>query len=240
VTGFPARTSGATGINEECRDISSWTELVRVYRQFQSSGEKVETDAPISIATPNSRPVAAACVAPHGAAVPVCRLREVFGLSGFETDILLLCVGAAIDRRFTPALATLQPEMPAPTFGLALSVLEQPHWTALSRMRPLRYWRLIEIGPGPLLQAPLTIDERILQCLLGIPTVDDRLALVIHELAGDDEEVEGARPPLRATAARGALHWRRAAQGTILLTGNRSSERATLFAAMCRQAGLKA
>lgn len=66
---------------------------------------------------------------------PVTRLRDLFGLTSFETDTLLLCAGFALDRRFAAACATAQPDAPGgtaawPTFGLAMSVLDDPHWSA--------------------------------------------------------------------------------------------------------------
>ncbi|MGB6691941.1 MAG: ATP-binding protein [Terracidiphilus sp.] len=208
--------------------LSFWAELERVYRRVVRNGGN--TDPATAMPAPLTR-------LPERWN-PVERLSEVFGLSDFELDVLLLCAGAAIDRRFSAALAVLQPESPVPTLGLATAVLEKPHWSALSRMRPLRYWRLIEIGPGALLQAPINIDERILQYLLGVPAADERLEMVIHALTGGEEQSEEWSAGLNEAAARGALHWRRAAQGTILLTGNRTSERTALFGAMCQRAGL--
>jgi hypothetical protein len=214
---------------EPTEGLSLWTELERVYRTLVRNGDNAELLA--------AAPLAA--LPEHWN--PVEKLRDLFGLSGFELDILLLTAGAAIDRRFSAAISAAQPESPLPTLGLAAAVLDNPHWSALSRMRPLRYWRLIEIGPGPLLQAPLTIDERILQYLLGVPAADERLELVFHAMIADEQEqseVLGA--DLNETAARGALHWRRPSHGTILLTGSRLSERTALFRAMCRTAGLHA
>ena len=154
-------------------------------------------------------------------------------------DILLMCAGTALDRRFSAALAVWQPESPMPTFGLAAAALKHPHWSALSRMRPLRYWRLIDIAPGALLQAPLSIDERILQFLLGVPAADERLELSVHALTGGPAPEEQSAETV-AAAARGALHWRRQRQSPILLTGNRASDRTALFQAMCREGGLHA
>lgn len=213
--------------------LSLWAELERVYRTLARNGNNGELFA--------AAPLAAPLTALPEQWNPVEKLRDLFGLSEFELDILLLAAGAAIDRRFSAAISAAQPESPLPTLGLAAAVLENPHWSALSRMRPLRYWRLIEIGPGPLLQAPLTIDERILQYLLGVPAADERLELVFHAIVADEQEqseVLGAE--LNETAARGALHWRRPSHGTILLTGSRASERTALFRAMCRTAGLHA
>jgi ATPase family associated with various cellular activities (AAA) len=208
-----------------------WSDLDRVYRQLErAAGGGVRPETPLA---PN-RPLAAP---DHWD--PVGRLRELFGLSAFEMDILLVCAGAALDQRFQAVLARLQPELPMLTFGLAAAVLDQPHWSALSRVRPLRYWRLIEIEHGGLLQAPLQIDERILQYLLGVPAADDRLDFAIHPLAAT-EPVAGWGAETNAAAFRGALHWRNGGQSAILLTGARQSDRTTLFMAMCREAGLHA
>src|SRR5664279_970677 len=60
------------------------------------------------------------------------RLEAVFGLTSFERDLLLLCTGAALERRFLTAFAAAHgdPRTTWPTFGLALSVLDDPHWSA--------------------------------------------------------------------------------------------------------------
>lgn len=136
-----------------------WAELERVYRRVARSGEDAEVNS-LSRTMRSDRPTPVALAALQERWNPVANLREIFGLSEFETDILLLSAGTAVDRRFSTALAVLQPDSPVPTLGLAASVLDKTHWSALSRMRPLRYWRLIEIGPGALLQAPLSIDGR--------------------------------------------------------------------------------
>ncbi|MGH9606921.1 MAG: ATP-binding protein [Terracidiphilus sp.] len=218
-----------------------WTELERVYqclsRQIANRGDG---DAAAYSATGPSPTLSAPDAGLPERWDPVPKLREVFGLSEFETDILLLCAGAALDRRFNTALAALQPDAPAPTFGLAVSLLEKPHWSAVSRMRPLRYWRLIEMGPGSLLEAPLAIDERILQFLLGVPAADERLELLVHALTGNDEQPGAWSTALNETAARGALHWRRPASGAILLTGGQTDARTALFHALCRRVGLHA
>ncbi|HWE85323.1 MAG TPA: AAA family ATPase [Terracidiphilus sp.] len=207
-----------------------WSELERVYRRVSRNTDRDDASSDLP-----TRLVAA----PDGWN-PVAKLQETFALSDFELDILLLCTGAALDRRFGQAILEWQPELPAPTFGLTAAVLDKPHWSALSRMRPLRYWRLIEMGPGPLLQAALTIDERILQYLLGVPAADDRMEMIFHSMAGNDAGNEDSSASLREAAAHGALHWRRAARSTIVITGQRASERTALFLAMCQQTRLHA
>jgi len=172
---------------------------------------------------------------------PVERLRELFSLSDFEKDVLLLCAGAAVDRRFGEACKSIQPAAPFPTFGLAMQVFDRPHWSVVSRLRPLRYWRLLDLGSGPLLQVPLAIDERILQYLLGVPATDERLDHIVHPL-GDLEETfpDEERPELQDLAARGISHWMKPSRhrSRILLTGGRTGSRTDLFRAMCGKSGL--
>lgn len=207
-----------------------WAELDRVYRRLTRESRESQTHPSLPMPLTS---------APEGWN-PVEKLRETFALSHFELDILLLCAGAAVDRRFGEALLAMQPDLPAPTFGLAASFLEHPHWSAMSRMRPLRYWRLVEFAAGPPLQAALHIDERILEYLLGVAAADERLEMIVHSLDMNDREEEGSGERLASAAAHGALHWRRAARSIVLITGERTSERTALFRAMCRQARLHA
>ncbi len=171
---------------------------------------------------------------------PAASLRETFGLTKFEMDTLLLCAGVALDGRFAATCAA-QGLAAGATFGFAVSTLDEPHWSAASRLRPLRYWRLIEFGAGPLLNAPLEIDERILQFLLGIPAADERLEMTMHPLP--DEAAEGEQTARTDETARGgALHWvrSRGRRRPLLLTGSRSCERKSLFRALCGQMGMRA
>jgi hypothetical protein len=107
-------------------------------------------------------------------------LQAVFGLTAFEREIVLLCAGFELD----PGLAERHG---APSFGLALSALPDPHWSALTPARPLRLHRLIEpVGPGPLVSTPLRIDERVLHYLCGARGPDARLDGVIEPLVAGD------------------------------------------------------
>ncbi len=103
---------------------------------------------------------------------------EMFGLSAFEKDILLLAAGVEMDSGLAAACA----DVSAPagrhgaTFRLALARLPEPHWSALTPAGPLRRWRLIELDDGVgLTSARLRIDERILHYLAGVHYVDARL-----------------------------------------------------------------
>jgi hypothetical protein len=113
-------------------------------------------------------------------------LQRAFGLTDFERDLLLLCAGVDLDSGFAAAVAGAQGDgvsrMPTP--GLALAVLDGPHWSALSPASPLRHWRLLELGDGPsLTRSPLRVDERVLQFLTGIDFLDPRLSPLVALLA---------------------------------------------------------
>jgi len=110
-------------------------------------------------------------------------LATAFGLSAFERDLLLLCAGTEMDAELARACALAQGELTRPwvSFGLALAVLESPHWSALTPQRPLRRWRLLEVeGNAGLAAARLRIDERVLHFLVGINELDVRLAHLLR------------------------------------------------------------
>ena len=110
-------------------------------------------------------------------------LCTAFSLSEFERDVLLLCAGMELDSTFPEACAQAQGDSNRrlPTFSLALSRLPDSHWSALAPARPLRYWRLVEVGAGQgLTTSPLRIDERILHYLTGVPHIDERLAGLVE------------------------------------------------------------
>ena len=105
-------------------------------------------------------------------------IAQVFGLSTFERDILLLCAGVEMDSQMAALCAEAQghPQRTYATFGLAMSALANPHWSALTPARPLRRFRLVEMQPGQgLASAPMRINERVLHLLAGINMLDSRL-----------------------------------------------------------------
>lgn len=126
------------------------------------------------------------------------------GLTDFERDTLLLCVAPELE----PAISDLFGAAPgqgagaAPSFALALHVLDDASWDALSPHRPLRYARLIDVGQTgttPLTAAPLRADERIVHYLKGLNALDARLADVLTP-AGDAGESPQLAPSQKAVA----------------------------------------
>jgi hypothetical protein len=136
------------------------------------------------------------------------RLARLFGLSPFERRLLLLAAAVELDGKIAALVQGLQQTPGArPTFGLALSTLPHAHWDALAPARPLRRWRLLELGSGPTLATrPLGIDERILHFLTGIEGPDERLEGVVHTLSPRPlaaSQRRLARELARAAAAAG-------------------------------------
>jgi hypothetical protein len=114
-------------------------------------------------------------------------LARRFGLSPFERDVLLLAVGVELDTRIGALCARGQDDAtrPHPTLALAMALFDDPTWDVLSPERPLRYWRLIEIGQSavqPLLASSFRADERALHFTKGLNYLDDRLATLVTSL----------------------------------------------------------
>jgi hypothetical protein len=125
--------------------------------------------------------------APDSALTLLC---QRLGLNAFERQTLLLCAAMEFDTGFGALCAQAQSETGYawPTFGLALSALDNPAWDAMSPERPLRYWRLIEInqpGSQPLIAARLKADERIVNFIKGLNYLDDRLTSLVEALPGN-------------------------------------------------------
>jgi hypothetical protein len=149
--------------------------------------------APVVVEVSDSGAAAGAAPSPDGAddgkhTPALAVLADRLGLSAFERDLLLLCIGMELDTRFPALCAQAQhdPSRPYPTFALAFAVLDAPSWDALSPQRPLRYWRLLEIhqpGAQPLIGAALGADERVVNFVKGMNYLDDRLTPLLAALA---------------------------------------------------------
>jgi hypothetical protein len=126
-------------------------------------------------------------LAPPAALVTLC---HVFNLTCFERDLLLLCAGVELSASLAQLCAAAQgnSQLTYATFSLALAVLPEAHWSALTPIAPLRYWRLIELANGEsLTQSRLRVDERILHYLNGVSYLDDRLQGLIEPINSQSE-----------------------------------------------------
>jgi hypothetical protein len=108
------------------------------------------------------------------------RVRDLFGLSAFEAELLVLTAGIEIDAAFRAAVAHAQGVSPRETmrvsFSLALSMVPQSHWDAISPLGPLRHWGLVDLDTASgVAESGLRIDERVLHYLTGVAAFDERL-----------------------------------------------------------------
>ncbi|MDH4273638.1 MAG: ATP-binding protein [Gammaproteobacteria bacterium] len=163
---------------------------------------------------------------------------NLFGLSAFEGQILLLCAGVELDGRFSALCATLHGDgrRAQPTFSLALACLPGAHWSALTPEAPLRFWRLIEVLPGDTLTtSPLRIDERILHFLVGTATMDVRLRNILRPLPSAVD----LPPSHQHIADQIADLWMQRAPTIrgIGLWGPEPSSKSAIVAAACAQVG---
>lgn len=143
-------------------------ELAWLRRRFDAD-ESTTGDADAAI-------VEAAARLPAPSAIDT--LAELFELSPFERRLLLLCAGVEMDAAIAGVCARWHGHEGRrhATFAMALAALPDAHWSALTPVRPLRRWRLIEVEPGArLVDSPLRIDERLLHYLAGINLLDARL-----------------------------------------------------------------
>jgi hypothetical protein len=182
--------------------------------------------------------------APDPAARPFALdvVTHAFELSRFERALLLLCAAIELDSSFAPLCARLHDDTsrPYPTFSLALGVLPDPHWSALSPAASLRRWKMIDAGgPGVLTAAPLRIDERILHFLAGVNHLDERLAGLLESVPSPGELV----PSQEAAAQRIAMVWSDAARRDerpplLQLAASDGAARRAVAASGCAHVGL--
>jgi hypothetical protein len=148
-------------------------------------------------------------------------LAEIFGLSGFEKDVLLLAAAVEMDAGLAARCgeAVGRPQRPWATFGLALAALPDPHWTALAPVAPLRRWRMVEVDEADgLASARLRIDERILHYLAGVSYLDHRLRPLLRPIDAPDFMADSQRCIAEQVVT--ALRALDRAPGLIVLSGD--------------------
>jgi hypothetical protein len=155
-------------------------------------------------------------------------LRARFGLSPFETKILLLCAGMELDPEIAALCRSAQSGTQSggtaqgPSFGLCLSLFPDASWEALSPHRGLRAWGLIEVPTDPhrsLVHAPLRTDERIVHYLKGLNEIDVRLAAVLRPETAEASAADALAPSQQAVAAALAAAWGEPERPLPVLTG---------------------
>ncbi len=110
-------------------------------------------------------------------------LVSAFSLTPFEEEVVLLAAGRELSSSFARTLATVNGGRPWPSFSLALALLRDPHWSALSPDAPLRAYRIVELaGEGAITERELRLDESVLHWLAGAPAEDERLTAFVVRL----------------------------------------------------------
>ena len=151
------------------------------------NGERKNTEHSRSTAeqsAPSKTPDAqeALPIQPPSAIESLC---SIFHLSSFERKVLLLCAGVEMDSSLSDLVTRIHRDdrRRQPSFGLALGMFSDAHWSALSPARPLRYWHMIEVVPGESLTgASLSMQERVLHYLAGVQYLDERLRHQFRQL----------------------------------------------------------
>jgi hypothetical protein len=167
-------------------------------------------------------------------------LADAFGLSAFERELVLLCAGVELDGDFAAACAAAHgdPQRPQPTFGLALAVLPDAHWSAIGPAGTLRRFRLVDLGTGEALtRSPLRIDEHVLHFLTGAHQPDERLASLL-----DAAQPPGELPPShRELRDRVAAVWAGATESlpVVQLCGGERSAKRAIAASVVDALGLR-
>lgn len=167
-------------------------------------------------------------------------LADRFQLSRFERAILLLCAGIELqtDIRRLCAEAQHEPHSNYPTFSLALTVLPDPHWSALTPQAPIRYWHLIHVhDPRHITSSALSLDERILHFLLGAGELDQRLSGLIRPLS----QSSPLPPSQKQQAERLTNLWRnnKGEQPLIVIQGNDGAGGCDAFVHFCAMLNLQ-
>jgi len=140
-------------------------EMAHLRHRLQSLAPTPDSSLP----TPHSPP-------PTPDSPTLTHLCHRLGLSPFERQIILLCLGMELDPQWPALCAALSPQRPYPTWSLALALSPEAHWTALPPDAPLRRWRVVDIGPGnALVDSPLRLDEAIVHRLMGHDAPPERL-----------------------------------------------------------------
>jgi ATP-dependent 26S proteasome regulatory subunit len=203
-----------------------------ICRIEQRQGKERET---IAIAPPEEED------APPSALTQLC---QIFRLSGFEREVLLLCAGMELDEEWGALCAQAQGEAQQnyPTFGLAWTLSAEPNLAALRPDAPLRWWRLIEVGEGTSrLKCPLRIDERIFHYLLGDDYIDSRLRGIVLPLSVEAPDYAVLPPSHQQIVAQIAATWvesSRTVLPVIGLSGVDGLSKSAIAAAVCRQLNL--
>ena len=133
-----------------------------------------------------------------GVYLPLPYLAQLFHLTPFEAQSLLVCLAAEVDRKYEKLYAYLQDDVTRkkPSVDLILKLLCQTlpeklaARVAFDPSSPLVKYRLLQMtdaspdGPSPLISRFLKLDDRIVNFLLGFEQLDSRLEPFVRLVSG--------------------------------------------------------
>lgn len=187
-------------------DIAQWYESHRAVLMAAMEATRLQLlGQPDTDARAAWRRAEAACAGPSR----LQSLTEIFQLSAFEQQVIVLCAGLLLEGGdwigggvahgvSGPGQASSDGAHPLGnralsldayrgiplTFQLLLQRLAPNQWQATAPDAPLRYWQLLVLEePDNFLSAPLRLDERILHYLLGVPTLPQPFIGILQRVA---------------------------------------------------------
>ncbi|MDJ0838643.1 MAG: ATP-binding protein [Acidobacteriota bacterium] len=166
---------------------------------------------------------------------------RMFALSPFERDLLIWAAGIELDGGFAKMFAQAHgdPHNPFPTFSLALAVLPGSHWSALSPEGPLRRWNLLIFRDTPSLTgSPIRIDERVLNYLVGVSHMDQKLLGLVRPVSGAEGLLQDHEQLVLTIAAAWSKTFDFPAVPVVQLCGSSIGTTRGVARAICRQLGL--
>jgi len=186
------------------------------------------------------------------------RLARLFELDAFDIGALLVCIAVEIDLRYEKLYAYLQDDVTRkrPSAELVIQLLTDSPATRLAARRhflassPLVSWQLIQLlddasqpqAQNPVLAKYVKPADRVVQFLLGIDDIDERLRGMV-EASADGKALNDllmGEPERRAFREA----WRVAAPGpgqpagpVMVLAGASGSGKRSVAAALCHECG---
>ncbi|MGB7537781.1 MAG: ATP-binding protein [Anaerolineales bacterium] len=138
-------------------------------------------------------------MADAGSPPPLYVLANLFGLTPFERNVLLLCLAPDLDPTFERLYAYVQDDVnrkyATPHLALELCVRSadgdgeeyKAAWSAFLPESPLFHFRLVALdsGPGPITThstRPLRLDERIAAYCRGVNRPDERVVPLLRRM----------------------------------------------------------
>lgn len=171
-----------------------------------------------------------------------------FGLTGFERDVLLLCVAPELDPSFERLYAYVQDDTTrkfmTPFLAFTLLAGDEPAGlvrTSFLPGAPLRRWRLLTaetaVSGGSLSGCALRLDEGVANHILGMSCLDERCHSVVRAAP------RVSLPSCQSGLASRLAQWLSSTSASNLpklinLIGPPDSGRLAVASAVCEQIGL--